>query len=53
MPFADIVEETICKETDLLEIVIPRKVEMMYRVAKIPCDSFKHSRSSCFRFGKH
>ena len=53
LPFADIVaEEIVCKETDLLEKVMPRMFEVMYRVAKASCDYVKHGRRLCFGFGK-
>ena len=53
MPFADIVaEEIVCKETDLLEKVVPRMFEVMYRVAKMSCDYVKRGRRLCYGFGK-
>jgi len=53
LPFADIVaEEIVCKETDLLEEVIPRMFEVMYRVAEMSCDYIKYGRWSCFGFGE-
>jgi len=53
LPFADIVaEEIVCKETDLLEKVIPRMFEVMYKVAKMSCDYVKHGTRLCFGFGK-
>jgi len=49
LPFADIVaEEIVCKGTDLLEKVIPRMFEVMYRVAKVSCEYLKRRRWSCF-----
>ena len=45
LPFADIVaEEIVCKDTDLLEKVVPRMFEVMYRVAKMSCDYVKRGR---------
>jgi len=47
LAFADIVaEEIICEGTDLLEKIIPRMFEVMYRVAKISCDYVKYGRWS-------
>ena len=52
-PFADIVaEEIVCKETDLLEKVIPRMFEVMYKVAKISCDYVKYGWWPYFGLGK-
>ena len=49
LPFADIVaEEIVCEETDILEKIIPRMFQVMYRVAKMSCDYVKHGR--CFMF---
>jgi len=54
LPFTDIVaEEIVCKETDLLEKVIPRMFEVMYRVAKMSCDYVKYGGWSRPGFGKH
>jgi len=53
LPFADIVaEEIVCKETDLLEKVIPRMFEVMYRVTKMSCNYVKHGKWQLFGFGK-
>ena len=54
LPFADIVaEEIVCKDTDLLEKVIPRMFEVMYGVAKVSCDYVKYGGWSRSGFGKH
>ena len=43
LPFADIVaEDIVCEETDLLDKVIPRMYDVMYKVAKVSCDYVKH-----------
>ena len=53
LPFADIVaEEIVCKETDLLEKVIPRMFEVMYRAAKMSCDYVKYGRWPRSGYGK-
>ena len=36
----------MCEETDLLDKIIPRMYEVMYRVAKVSCDYVKHGRLS-------
>ena len=52
LPFADIVaEEIVCKETDLLEKVVPRMFEVMYRVAKMSCDYVKRGKWIYYGFG--
>ena len=54
LPFADIVaEEIVCKETDLLETVIPRMFNVMYKIANMTCDYVKYGRWSHSGFGKH
>ena len=53
LPFADTVADRIvCEETDLLEEIIPRMHEVMYRVAKVSCDYVTHGRSSSDDYGK-
>jgi len=47
LPFADTVaEEIVCEETDLLETIIPRMFEVMYRTAKISCNYVRHGKWS-------
>ena len=47
--FADkVADEIVCKETELLEKVIPRMFEVMQKVAKASCDYVKHGRRSRF-----
>jgi len=52
LPFANIVadkiveDKIVCEETDLLEEIIPRMYEVMYRVAKVSYDYVTHGRSS-------
>ena len=54
LPFANMVaEEIVCKETGLLEEVIPRMFEVMYGVAKVSCDYVKYGGLSRSGFGKH
>ena len=44
LPLADkVADEVVCKETEILEDVIPRMFEVMQRVAKFSCDYVKHS----------
>ena len=53
LPLADkVADEIVCKETELLEKIIPRMFEVMHRVAKLSCDYVKHGRRSCSRLGK-
>ena len=50
--FADkVAEEIVCKETELLERVIPRMFEVMQKVAKASCDYVKRGKRS--HFGIH
>ena len=54
LPFANIVaDKIVCKETDLLEDIIPRMYEVMHRVAKISYDYVTHGRSSPDDFGMY
>ena len=47
LPFADVVaEDIVCEETDLLDKIIPRMYEVMYKVAKVSCDYVKHGKLS-------
>ena len=39
-------EEIVCEETDLLETIVPRMFEVMYRAAKISCNYVKHGKWS-------
>jgi len=51
--FADkVANEIMCEETDILEKIIPRMFEVMYRVATFSCDYVKRSKRSSFEFGK-
>ena len=36
----------MCEETDLLDKIIPRMYEVMYRVAKVSCDYVKYGKLS-------
>jgi len=48
--FADkVADEIVCKETELLEKIIPRMFEVMQTVAKASCDYVKRGKRS--RFG--
>ena len=39
LPLADkVADDIVCKETDILEEVIPRMFRVMQRVAKFSCD---------------
>ena len=57
LPFTDIVadkivvDKLVCEETDLLEEIIPRMYEVVYKVAKLSCDYIKHGRLSLDGFG--
>jgi len=43
--FADkVADEIVCKETEILEKIIPRMFEVMQRVAKFSCDYVKHGK---------
>ena len=42
LPLADkVADEIVCKETEILERIIPRMFEVMQRVAKFSCDYVK------------
>ena len=45
-------DEIVCKETEILEEIIPRMFEVMQRVAKFSCDYVKHGKRLCSVFGK-
>ena len=45
LPLANkIADEIVCEETDILEKIIPRMFEVMYRVAKLSCNYIRHGR---------
>jgi len=49
--FADkVADEIVCKETEILEEIIPRMFEVMQAVAKISCDCVKRGKRSRFGF---
>ena len=49
--FADkVADELVCKETDVLEKIIPRMFEVMHTVARVSCDYVKHGKQSRFGF---
>jgi len=51
--FADkVADEIVCKETEILEEIIPRMFEVMHRVARFSCDYVKHGRRAYSGFGK-
>jgi len=51
--FADkVADEIVCKETEILEKIIPRMFEVMERVAKFSCDYVKHGKPLCSGFSK-
>jgi len=51
--FADkVADEIVCKETEILEKIIPRMFEVMQRVAKFSCDYVKHGKRLCSDFSK-
>jgi hypothetical protein len=53
LPLAEkVAEEIVCKETDVLEKIIPRMFEVMQIVAKFSCDYVKHGRGHVLDFGK-
>ena len=52
--FADkVADEIVCKETELLEKVIPRMFEVMQKVARASCDYVKRGKRSLFEFHKY
>jgi len=51
--FADkVADEIVCKETDILEKIIPRMFEVMQMVARASCDYVKCGQWSCPGFRK-
>jgi len=53
LPLADkVVDEIVCKETDILEEIIPRMFEVMQKVANFSCNYVKHGRWSSSGFRK-
>ena len=45
--FADkVADEIVCKETDVLEKIIPRMFEVMHTVARVSCDYVKRGKRS-------
>jgi len=51
--FADkVADEIVCKETEMLEKIIPRMFKVMQRVAKFSCDYVKHGKRLCSGFSK-
>ena len=53
LPLANkVADEIVCEETDILEKIIPRMFEVMYRVAKIACNHIRHGRRSFSRLAK-
>jgi len=43
--FADkVADEIVCKETDILEKIIPRMFEVMHTVARVSCDYVKRGK---------
>ena len=52
--FADkVADEIVCKETEILEKIIPRMFEVMQRVAKFSCDYVNHGKRLCSDFSKN
>jgi len=47
-----VADEIICKETEILEEIIPRMFEVMQRVATFSCDYVKHGKWLCSGFSK-
>lgn len=43
-----VADEIVCKETEILERIIPRMFDVMQRVAKASCDYVKRGKRSCF-----
>jgi len=53
LPLANkVADEVVCKETEMLEEIIPRMFQVMYRVAKFSCDYVKHGMRLSSGFGK-
>jgi len=51
--FADMVaDEIVCKETEILEKIIPRMFEVMQMVARVSCDYVKRGKRSRSCFGQ-
>jgi len=51
--FADkVADEIVCKETEILEEIIPRMFEVMQRVAIFSCDYVKLGKRLCSGFRK-
>ena len=45
LPLADkVADEIVCKETEILERIIPQMFEVMQRVAKFSCDYVKRGK---------
>jgi len=45
LPLAEkVADEIVCKETEVLETIIPRMFEVMQRVAKFSCDYVKRGK---------
>ncbi len=47
-----VADEIVCKETDILEKIIPRMFEVMQMVARVSCDYVKCGKRSCPGFRK-
>ena len=48
LPFADkVADEIACKETEILEKIIPRMFKVMQEVAIFSCNYVKRGRRSC------
>ena len=41
-----VADEIVCKETDILEMIIPRMFEVMQMVARVSCDYVKYGKWS-------
>jgi len=51
LPFADkVADEIVCKETEILETIIPQMFEVMQAVAKFSCDYVKRGKRPRFGF---
>jgi len=51
--FADkVADEIVCKETEILEKIIPRMFKIMERVATFSCAYVKHGKWLCSGFTK-
>jgi len=52
LPLADkVVDEIVCKETEILETIVPRMFEVMQWVAKFSCDYVKQGKPPYSGFG--